>query len=142
MTERVLAASISAEPLDVDECIRQVQARDAGAIVAFNGIVRDHDEGRSVVFLEYEAHPSAVEVLQAVAASIAAEFPGVTLAVHHRTGRLEVGDVALVAAVASAHRAAAFAACSALVDRVKQQVPIWKRQHFADGTSEWVGSLG
>jgi molybdopterin synthase catalytic subunit len=142
MTSGVVLASISDSPLSVDDCARRVEADDAGAVVSFAGVVRDHDAGRAVVLLEYEAHPSASEVIAAVAEAIAVEYPEVTIAVQHRTGSLKVGEFALVAAVASAHRAAAFAACAALIERVKHEVPIWKRQHFADGTSEWVGSLG
>jgi molybdopterin synthase catalytic subunit len=141
MAERVVVAAISSSPLSVEDCIHRVESDDAGAIVSFLGVVRDHDAGRSVVSLEYEAHPTADEVIASVATAVAAEFPEVTIAVLHRTGRLAVGEVALVAAVASAHRAAAFAACARLIDEVKRLVPIWKCQHFADGTSEWVGSL-
>jgi molybdopterin synthase catalytic subunit len=110
----------------------------AGAVVSFAGIVRDHDHGRGVVRLEYEGHPSALDVLRAVAEEIAADPDVIAIAVSHRVGPLEVGDVALAAAVATAHRAAAFAACARLVDRVKEKLPIWKHQIFADGTDEWV----
>lgn len=112
-----------------------------GAVVTFEGVVRDHDHGRTVTALEYEAHPTAAARLAACAESVVAEHPSVRIAVLHRVGSLRVGDVALVAAVASAHRQEAFAACGTLVDRVKAEVPIWKRQRFADGDDEWVGSL-
>jgi molybdopterin synthase catalytic subunit len=111
-------------------------------VVTFAGVVRDHDGGRSVRSLDYEAHPSADDVIAAVASSVAAEFPHVRIAIAHRVGSLVVGDLALAAAVSSAHRSDAFAACSRLIDEVKQHVPIWKEQRFSDGTSEWVGSLG
>jgi molybdopterin synthase catalytic subunit len=104
-------------------------------------MVRDHDGGRPVESLDYEAHPSASAVIASVAASVADAFPGVRIAIEHRTGSLVVGDLALACAVSSAHRAEAFAACARLVDEVKLGVPIWKNQRFADGTSEWVGSL-
>ena len=110
----------------------------AGAVVAFQGVVRDHDDGRTVTLLEYEAHPSAAEVLDAVAAEIAADPAVYAVAVSHRVGRLEIGDVALVAAVSTAHRAAGFAICARLVDEVKSRLPVWKRQVFADGTEQWV----
>jgi molybdopterin synthase catalytic subunit len=108
-----------------------------GALVTFRGVVRDHDGGRAVTSLEYQAHPDAERFLaEAVARH---EVDGLRIVAAHRTGHLVVGDVALVAVVASAHRGEAFAACAALVDDIKQSVPIWKRQHFADGVSEWVG---
>ena len=134
-------ARLSADPITLGECSSAVASSDAGAVVTFAGIVRDHDTGRAVTSLDYEAHPSAEGVLAAVAESVASEFPGIRIAIEHRTGSLDVGDLALACAVSSAHRAEAFAACSRLVDEVKRQVPIWKEQHFADGTTEWVGSL-
>ena len=134
-------ARLSATPISLDESRSAVASDDSGAVVTFAGVVRDHDGGRSVVSLDYEAHPSAGGVLAVVAESVASEFPGVRIAIEHRTGRLAVGDLALACAVSSAHRAEAFAACSRLVDEVKRQVPIWKEQHFTDGTTEWVGSL-
>jgi molybdopterin synthase catalytic subunit len=139
---RILLARVTAEALSVDRCSRLVHEASAGAVVTFEGVVRDHDGGRSVVALEYEAHPSATAVLAAVAAEIGHEHPEVSIAVEHRTGPLGVGDVALAAAVSSAHRAEAFAACSDLIDRIKERVPIWKKQDFTDGSSEWVASLG
>jgi molybdopterin synthase catalytic subunit len=107
-------------------------------VVSFAGVVRDHDGGRSVVELEYEAHPSAADVLAQVAAEIAADPAVYGVAVSHRVGRLEIGEVALAAAVSTAHRATAFALCGRLVDEVKARLPVWKRQVFADGTDEWV----
>jgi molybdopterin synthase catalytic subunit len=110
----------------------------AGAVVSFQGVVRDHDHGRPVTLLEYEGHPSAADVLRQVAGEIAADPDVYAVAVSHRIGKLGIGDVALVAAVSTAHRAAAFAACARLVDEVKARLPIWKHQVFADGTDEWV----
>jgi molybdopterin synthase catalytic subunit len=110
----------------------------AGAVVTFQGVVRDHDHGRGVTLLEYEGHPSAAAVLREVADEIAADPAVFAVAVSHRVGTLKVGDVALVAAVSTAHRAAAFAACARLVDEAKARLPIWKHQVFADGTDEWV----
>ncbi len=124
--------------LDVAAHERAVADPAAGAVVSFAGVVRDHDHGRRVVRLEYEAHPSAEAVLKEIADE-AASWPEVrAVAVSHRVGVLEVGDVALVAAVSTAHRADAFAACARLVDEVKARLPVWKRQVFADGTEEWV----
>jgi molybdopterin synthase catalytic subunit len=110
----------------------------AGGRVTFCGVVRDHDAGRDVVDLEYEAHPSAADVLSEIVAEFAGEPEVVALAVSHRTGALKPGDIALVAAVATPHRREAFDLCARLVDEVKHRLPIWKRQVFADGTDEWV----
>ena len=112
----------------------------AGAVVSFAGVVRDHDGGRDVVALRYEAHPSAAGVLAEVAAEIAKEPAVYAVAVSHRVGDLRVGDVALAAAVSTAHRADAFALCARLVDEVKARLPVWKHQHFVDGTDEWVNA--
>jgi molybdopterin synthase catalytic subunit len=129
---------VSAEPLDVGLHEAFVARPGGGATVVFCGVVRDRDEGRHVVELEYEAHPSAATVLADVAAQFADAPDVLAIAVSHRVGRLEVGDVALVAAVAAPHRREAFDACARLVDEVKHRLPVWKRQVFADGTDEWV----
>ncbi|MCS5496462.1 molybdenum cofactor biosynthesis protein MoaE [Cnuibacter physcomitrellae] len=139
---RVLLAEVTEERIDVGRCAALVETAQDGAVVTFAGVVRDHDDGRGVDALSYSAHPSAPEVAAEVAAEIARRHPEVRLAFSHRIGDLVVGDVALAAAVASAHRAAAFAACADLVDLVKERLPIWKEQLFDDGTSEWVASLG
>jgi molybdopterin synthase catalytic subunit len=135
--ERLLV-SVSASGLDVAAHERAVSLTSAGARVVFCGVVRDIDHGRRVVSLEYEAHPSAERVLREVAEQFAALPPVGGLAVSHRTGRLAVGDVALVAAVSSVHRREAFDVCARLVDEVKHRLPVWKRQVFDDGTDEWV----
>jgi molybdopterin synthase catalytic subunit len=135
---RVRHCAVGTEPLDVAFHEALVADAAAGAVVSFQGVVRDHDHGRAVTRLEYEGHPSAADVLREVAAEIAADPDVVAVAVSHRLGVLEIGDAALVAAVSSAHRAAAFAACARLVDEVKARLPVWKRQFFADGTEEWV----
>lgn len=139
---RVLFARISEGPITVAECSAAVAGAADGAVVTFEGVVRDHDEGKGVMGLSYTAHPSAADRIRAAAESIAAAHPAVSVAVAHRIGELAIGDVALACAVASAHRAEAFAACAALVDEVKVSVPIWKEQAFVDGTSEWVASIG
>jgi molybdopterin synthase catalytic subunit len=110
----------------------------AGAVVSFSGNVRDHDHGRAVATLTYEGHPSAEAVLMEVAKEIDARFELVALAVAHRVGPIVIGEAALVAAVSTAHRGEAFAACQALVDLTKERLPVWKHQVFADGTDEWV----
>jgi molybdopterin synthase catalytic subunit len=142
MTDRVAFARVSESPIRLQDSLDAVESNGHGAVVSFSGIVRDHDGGRSVASLLYEAHPSADEVIASVAELVASEFPAVRIAIEHRVGELVVGDLALACAISSAHRAEAFAACSRLVDAVKQTVPIWKEQRFTDGTTEWVGSLG
>lgn len=112
----------------------------AGGVNVFVGAVRDHDHGNPVVRLEYSAHPTALTVLAEVAAEVAAEFDAIAVAAVHRTGVLAVGDLAVVSAVSAPHRDQAFAASRALIDRLKERVPIWKHQVFEDGTEEWVGS--
>ena len=134
----VRLARISAEPLDVAAHEAAIESSRAGARVVFCGVVRDLDEGRPVVELEYQAHPTAGSVVAEIADEIGAAPEVLALAVSHRVGVLAVGDVALVAAVATAHRRAAFEICARLVDEVKHRLPIWKRQVFADGTDEWV----
>jgi len=134
----VVVAAVSDRPLDLSAHEAAVADPRAGAVVTFQGVVRDHDHGRGVTLLEYEGHPGAAAVLAEVAAEIDADPDVYAVAVSHRIGTLAIGDVALVAAVSTAHRAAAFAACARLVDEVKDRLPIWKRQVFTDGTDEWV----
>lgn len=142
-SSRVLQARVTDEPLDAARAQAAVAAQDCGAVVSFSGVIRDHDGGRSgVTGLEYSAHPDADTVIRQVAEEIAVEFPSVRIWAEHRIGSLVVGDSALEAAVASAHRKEAFAACDALVDRIKLRVPIWKRQTYTDGTHSWVGLDG
>ena len=131
-------ASISESPLDRAAIEAFVLTAADGAVVTFEGVIRDHDHGSGVSALDYEAHPDAETFLREVCAEIAAES-GLRVAAAHRIGHLVVGDVALIASVAAPHRADAFAACARLVDLIKQRVPIWKRQHLDDGVSEWVG---
>jgi molybdopterin synthase catalytic subunit len=140
--DRVLFARIAGGAIRVEDCADAVRADDAGAVVTFEGVVRDHDDGKGVLWLDYSAHPAARQAIRQVALDVSARYPEVRIAVEHRIGRLGIGDVALTCAVSSAHRADAFAACGLLVDEVKQRVPIWKQQAFDDGTSEWVASLG
>lgn len=138
----VLIAELSGEPLDVDAHLAAVRTSSVGAVASFVGTVRDHspDAAGEVVELEYSAHPDAAGVLVALANQVAERFEGVRLAVSHRTGTLAVGDVAIVAAAAEAHRSEAFEACRALVEAVKAELPVWKKQVIADGSHTWVGS--
>jgi molybdopterin synthase catalytic subunit len=138
MTGSIVLLAVTDQPLDLAAHEAAVADRRAGAVVSFKGVVRDHDHGRTVTKLEYEGHPTAEAVLEEVAAEIAADPEVYSVAVSHRVGPLEIGDAALVAAVSTAHRAAAFAACARLVDEVKARLPIWKHQIFTDGTDEWV----
>ena len=138
---RVLRAEVTETPISLAEHEILVAGDETGAVVGFAGVVRNHDSGRTVTRLEYSAHPSAQQTLFEVLAEVAAASPGVrAVAASHRIGALEVGDAALVAAVAADHRAAAFEACARLVDTVKERIPVWKHQFFADGSDEWVNS--
>lgn len=137
----VLRAEITERPIVLAEHEALVADDAAGAVVGFAGLIRDHDGGRSVVRLEYSAHPSAHSTLAEVLADIAEHADGVrAVAASHRIGTLVVGEAALVAAVSADHRQAAFDACARLVDAVKARLPVWKHQIFADGTDEWVNS--
>lgn len=150
----VVNAVLSAEPISVEQAIAAVESDTAGAVVSFSGLVRDHDGGKAVERLSYSAHPTAHQVMADVVAQLVAEQTAagssagsggaspqpVRIWAAHRIGMLEIGDPALVCAVAAAHRGQAFAVCAELVDRIKEQVPIWKEQFFTDGTVEWVGA--
>jgi molybdopterin synthase catalytic subunit len=128
--------------LSVDEVLRAVTDPRVGGIALFVGTVRDHTPdhpGEQVTDLEYTAHPTALDELRTVADKVVASHPGTLLAAVHRTGELAVGDLAVVVAAAAPHRAEAFAACRALIDTLKDQVPIWKREQFRNGSHTWVG---
>ena len=140
MVTVIRMTELRAGPLSVDEVRAAVADPAAGGIAIFIGAVRDHDHGRGVTALSYSAHPSAAAELAKVAEKVAASHPILALAVAHRTGDLQIGDLAVVAAVAAQHRDAAFAACEQLVDDLKATVPIWKHQFFTGGDSEWVNS--
>lgn len=128
------------ERLSVDEVIAAVSDPGAGGLCVFIGTVRETDDGRSVVRLDYEAHPSAEQELHNACARVAESADVTAIAAVHRTGSLTIGDVAVVAAVSAPHRHEAFTACRMLIDDLKSSVPIWKHQLFGDGTEEWVGS--
>jgi molybdopterin synthase catalytic subunit len=137
----VRLASISDQPLNPAEVEAAVTGPEHGAVVVFTGTVRNHDGGQAVSALEYSAHPEAERFLRKCCAEAAAAS-GLPVAAVHRIGPLTVGDLAIVVAVAAPHRAEAFGTCAELVDRIKHEVPIWKRQLFADGLSEWVNACG
>lgn len=137
-TAQDLLAIITSDEIDVRAVQKAVGAPHSGAVVVFHGVVRNHDEGQDIQSLDYRAHPDAERILAECCRSVSEET-GLTVAAIHRIGHLEIGDVALAAATSAAHRREAFDACELLVERVKSTVPIWKRQYFTDGRSEWVG---
>jgi molybdopterin synthase catalytic subunit len=134
-----MKAWLTRESID-SAAVRACVAHDgAGALVVFDGVVRDHNEGRIVTVLEYDAYDTMAALeLERIVAEVERELPGVRAAVSHRLGRLGVGDVAVVCAASAPHREEAFVACRELIDRVKARVPIWKREHGPDG-AYWVG---
>jgi molybdopterin synthase catalytic subunit len=137
----ILRAAVTEDPISLSEHEELVATETAGAVVGFAGVVRNHDAARSVLRLEYSAHPSAAQTLFEAVAAVAAEAVGVrAIAVSHRIGPLAIGEAALVVAVAADHRAAAFETCARVVDAVKERLPVWKHQYFGDGTDEWVNS--
>jgi len=128
-----------ASPLSIDRCVAAVSGPGMGGIVTFIGMVRRDSRGTLVDHLEYEAYGAmATREMTRLCDEIEAEIAGTRLAVEHRTGRLEIGEVAVAIAAAAPHRAEAFAACRAMIDRLKQRVPIWKKEVGDDG-AEWVG---
>ena len=136
----VRLAELRHTALSVDEVLTAVADSGAGGVDVFVGVVRDHDGPREVTGLSYSAHPSAEAELRIIAEKVAADFEVRALAAVHRLGELGVGDIAVVVAAACPHRAEAFEACRALIDNLKNGVPIWRHQLFGDGSSEWVGS--
>lgn len=135
----VVLADIRESPLSVDEILDAVRHPRAGGIATFIGVVRECDHGRGVEALDYTSHPSAPQVLRELAERLAAAGDVIRVAVVHRVGHLEIGDLAVVVAVSAVHRAAALDACRELIDATKTTVPIWKHQVFGDGSDEWVG---
>ena len=129
---------IDDRPLDLQDAIRAVAGPDRGAIATFVGITRNHHDGRSVRFLEYDAYPEMAEiVLRDIGREVEARFGTPHIAILHRIGRLEVGETSVVVAVAAAHRREALAACAHAIERVKASAPIWKKEHYADGAA-WI----
>jgi molybdopterin synthase catalytic subunit len=130
---------IRVAPLGLDELLAEVNHPGAGGVATFLGVVRDHNEGRAVTLLEYEAYGWMAEAeLGRILVEIAAEVPGARVAATHRVGALHVGDVAVACAASAPHRGEAFHACRELIDRIKARLPIWKREHGPDGP-HWVG---
>uniref|UniRef100_A0A832H404 Molybdenum cofactor biosynthesis protein MoaE n=1 Tax=Oscillatoriales cyanobacterium SpSt-402 TaxID=2282168 RepID=A0A832H404_9CYAN len=130
-------------PLSLDEVYRLADDAANGAIVVMSGMVRNNTDGKSVVALEYQAYePMALRVFQKIAAEIRATWAGVThVVIHHRVGRLGIGEISVLVAVGCPHRSEAFAACKYAIDTLKHNAPIWKKEHWADGSTSWV-SIG
>lgn len=127
------------EPLDVAAIAERASDPRCGAQVSFLGIVRNHDAGDAVTAIEYSAHPLAARTLAAIAHKVAEEIDVTHIEAWHRIGTLGVGDVAMVVITSSAHRAAAYEANRRIVEDVKKELQVWKRQHFTDGTQAWSG---
>ncbi|MFB4349501.1 molybdenum cofactor biosynthesis protein MoaE [Microbacterium sp. CR_7] len=143
----VQLAAISEQPLDVDAHLRAVEHPALGGVTTFIGRVRDNDPDADtpVVGLEYSAHPDAEAVLRSIAEKAGADAVGsarVDVAVSHRIGRLDVGDAAVIIAVAAEHRAEAFEVCRAVIEDIKRDLPVWKRQLESDGSTLWKGIGG
>ena len=138
----MITVVLSDERLDEAKAEASVSTARAGAVVTFRGVVRDHDHDRGVTRIEYVAHPSAAKVLADVTERVSAPAmaPGEVERVYcaHRIGHLPVGELAFLVVVAAAHRGPAFRLAAELVDEVKGNLPVWKRQDFADGSDEWV----
>ncbi|PSN13411.1 molybdopterin synthase [filamentous cyanobacterium CCP5] len=134
---------IAFAPLSLDEVYRLADDSANGAIVVMSGMVRDNTEGKPVVALEYQAYePMAIEVFKQIAAQTRQDWSDITrVVIHHRTGRLSVGEISVLVAVGCPHRSEAFAACKYAIDTLKHNAPIWKKEHWADGSTSWV-SIG
>ena len=129
---------VGAQPLDALEVTAAVSDPACGAVVTFIGTARDHNIGRQVHYLEYEAfEPLAVKAFARIAEEAHARWPGARLAIHHRTGRVDIGQASVVIAAASAHRADAYAVSRYAIERLKQMAPIWKHEHF-EGGDVWI----
>lgn len=129
---------LSHEPLSLARAVAAVSHAGAGGLNIFVGNVRDHSRGHAIDHLEYEAYaPMALKVMRSIAAAVEAETPGASVAIHHRLGSLTIGDTAVIVVAAAPHRAEAFAACRAAIERLKQDVPIWKREVAKDGAT-WI----
>ncbi|MFZ2228574.1 MAG: molybdenum cofactor biosynthesis protein MoaE [Candidatus Nanopelagicaceae bacterium] len=139
-TDIQVTTSLTHDPISTSLLVEEIASHDSGAVVTFSGNVRDHDHGKSVESLRYEIHPSTSLVLAETVKEVALRHDLNAVAVTHRYGEIPIGATAFAVAVAAAHRGAAFAACTELVDEVKAKLPIWKHQVFTDGTDEWVNS--
>lgn len=137
---QLVFASVTSNPISISELTELVRDETCGALVVFTGDVRNHDGGREVISLTYEVHPSASEKISVIAQGAIATADVVKVALSHRYGSIPIGETAFAVAVSAAHRESAFETCSKLVNEIKDKLPIWKYQEFADGSSEWVNS--
>ncbi len=129
---------VSDQPLNIDAVIASVATPSCGAVSTFVGTVRDTNAGRRVRWLEYEAYaPLALRSFEQIAEEALERWPGIHLAIHHRTGRVAIGEPSVVIAAASGHRADAFGASRYAIERIKQITPIWKHEHF-EGGDVWI----
>ena len=132
------ATTVTPAPLALEAVVRAVDGPGSGAVATFLGLVRDHNQGRRVLFLDYEAYaPLAEKALALIVVEAQSRWAGARMAIHHRTGRIEIGEASVVIAVATPHRADAFAACRYAIERIKQIVPIWKHEYF-EGGETWI----
>jgi len=139
----IVECRITDREISLDETRRAVVHAGAGGVCIFHGVVRDHADGQAVSRLDYEAHESlALEEMRRVLDGVIAEHPGARIAAVHRIGRLEVGDVAVCVAASAAHRDEAFAACRKTIDRIKETVPVWKKEWGPGGDPYWVNLEG
>lgn len=130
--------AITASPLDAAAVAAAVAGDGDGAVATFVGLVRNHNAGRDVLWLDYEAYePLALKAFERIDAEAAGQWPDARLAIHHRVGRVAIGEASVAIAAASPHRAEAFAACRYAIERIKQIAPIWKHEHFAGG-GVWI----
>ena len=131
---------LSSSPLDPQVCLDYVTNDAAGGIVSFVGTVRNQTKGKRVLHLEFEAYePMAIKEMRKIAEAASQQWPVEKISIHHRTGHLDIGEIAVVIAVATPHRKAAFEACEYAIDTLKQTVPIWKKEFFEDG-EVWVNA--
>ena len=131
---------LSEEPLSLDRVVDEVRNDEAGAIATFTGTTRAHSRGRTVMHLEYEAYEGMAEKMMAeLAEALSARYDLTAVAIHHRVGRVEIGETSVVIAVAAAHRGDALAACKDAIDELKERVPLWKKEVY-EGGEEWIGS--
>jgi molybdopterin synthase catalytic subunit len=129
---------LTASPIDLGALLLVARPSD-GALCLFVGVVRNENEGRATTAIEYQAYGAMAEAeLTKIADGLAREFPAVRVRMQHRVGRLEIGEASVAIAAVSPHRAEAFAACRAAIDRIKTTVPIWKKEFHPDGSSDWV----
>lgn len=136
----MISATLTTDPIDPAEAVRSVSHAGNGGVAVFIGTVREMADGRAVTGLDYTAYVGMAErELNAIAHEGAALVAGTDVAVAHRIGELDIGDIAVVVAAGHAHRAPAFDACRYVIEELKRRVPIWKRERYADGTREWVG---